>query len=183
MFYKVIDDVISEKYSRFIFDEIVKVPWTFVPNLSYSNSNSTDTAGFSYNFYLNKKYSATGQEIRNPEYNYIIPLLLTAMEKFNLDCELSQIFRSRVRLTIQRDRERVEDMHVDFSFPHLVLLYYVNTTDGDTVFYDQNQQIVDRVSPRRGRCVLFDGSIKHASSVSTLSPRLVINNNILLNNQ
>lgn len=183
MFYKVIDNAISEKYSRFIFDEIVKVPWTFVPNLSYSTSNNTETAGFSYNFFLNKNYTSTGTEIRNSEYNYVIPMLLSAFDHLGINCDLSSVFRSRARLTIQRDQQKIEDMHVDYSFPHLVLLYYVNTTDGDTVLYSKDNEIIERISPRRGRCVLFDGSINHASSTSTLSPRIVINNNILLNNQ
>lgn len=183
MFYKVIDNVISEKYSRFIFDEIVKVSWTFVPNLSYATSNNTDNVGFSYNFFLNKNYSVNGTEIRNPEYNYVIPMLLNAFDHLGINCDLNSVFRSRARLTTQRDQQRIEDMHVDYSFSHLVLLYYVNTTDGDTVLYNKNNEIIERISPRRGRCVLFDGSINHASSTSTLSPRIVINNNILLNNQ
>jgi hypothetical protein len=40
--------------------------------------------------------------------------------------------------------------------------------------------IRDRITPKRGRFVLFDGSILHSSSTSTLSPRIIINNNIRL---
>jgi hypothetical protein len=181
MLVKVIDNVISNRYSQFIFEEIVKLKWTFVPNLSYSNSNNTDHAGFSYNFYLDKNYSHCNEEIRSNEYNYVIPLLLTALEKFDLDVSINQIFRSRVRLTMQRDRSIIEDKHRDYNFQHLVLLYYVNSTDGDTVLFDNNGNILEKISPRRGRCVLFDGSIEHASSTSTLSPRIVLNNNILIN--
>jgi len=174
---KVIDNVIPDKYSQFLFDEICRLKWTFVPNLSHSDRNDTNYAGFSFNFFLHKMLSNNKEEVRTPEYSYIIPLLLQCFEKLDLDRNIENVFRSRVRLTIQKDKEEIESPHVDYPIPHLVLLYYINTTDGDTLFLENNK-IVDRVSPKRGRCVLFDGSVLHSSSSSTLSPRLILNNNI-----
>ncbi len=177
---QVIDNVISEKYSQFIFDQTVTLPWTFVPNLSYGNTDNYDAAGFSYSFYLHKKFNNKEEKtIHTEQYNYIIPLLLEAISKFNLNATIDNVFRSRARLTLNRERSKIEDKHVDYNFNHLVILYYINTTDGDTILYD-GDKIIERVTPKRGRCVLFDGSIQHASSSSTLSPRIVLNNNIIL---
>lgn len=176
---QVLDNVISDKYSMFLFDRISNLQWTFVPNLSYGNSDNYDSAGFSYSFFLHENYNQKEKlTISKPEYNYIVPLFFEAFEKFNLNAELENVFRCRARLTLNREQSKIEDKHTDYSFPHLVLLYYINTTDGDTILY-QNDQIVERVSPKRRRCVLFDGSMVHASSSSTLSPRIVLNTNIL----
>ena len=183
MFYRVIDDVISEKYSMFLFDNLTKTDWKFVPNLSYGNTNNYDAAGFSRLLYLKKEFDTSEEKktTTNPEYNYVAPMILEAFDKLNLNCDIDNVFRSRVRLTLNRETSRQEDIHVDYNFPHLVLLYYINTTDGDTILYDDNHRVIERISPKRRRCVLFDGLIKHASSSSTLSPRMIINTNILVN--
>lgn len=183
MFYRVIDDVISDKYSMFLFDELTKIDWKFIPNLSYGNSNNYDSAGFSKLLFLKKEFdnNEDRKTTITSEYNYVIPMILEAFDKFDLKCDISNVFRSRARLTLNREKSKEEEIHVDYKFPHLVLLYYINTTDGDTVLYDNNNMIIEKISPRRKRCVLFDGSIRHSSSSSTLSPRIIINTNILMN--
>lgn len=177
---KIADNTISEKYSKFLFDETVKLPWTFVPNLSYGNRENYDSAGFSFLFHLDKKFnSKEDKTVTASEYNYVIPLILSAFDRFGLNQSIETVFRSRVRLTLNRPTSVIEDPHVDYKTPHLVLLYYINTTDGDTVLY-QGDKIIERITPKRGRSVLFDGSIVHASSSSTLAPRLVLNTNIAI---
>jgi len=62
-----------------------------------------------------------------------------------------------------------------------VLLYYVNDSDGDTFFFDDDYNIIERITPKCGRMVLFDNSVKHASSPPQISKsRMVINSNIFL---
>lgn len=178
----VLDNVISEKYSQYLFNRCAQLKWSFVQDISYGTTdNGKNSPGFSYNFYLDKKFSASGETILSPEYNLIVPMFLECFDKLGKEFSIDDIFRSRARLTINRpelpDANRIDAPHVDYSIPHWVLLYYVNNTDGNTVFFE-NQQIVERIAPRRGRVVLFDGSIVHASSCSTLSPRIVINTNI-----
>lgn len=177
---KILDNVISDKYSMFLFDRIANLPWTFVPNLSYGNSDNYDSTGFSHSFYLHENYNQKEKKtLVTQEYNYIIPLFLEAFAKLNLNANLENVFRCRARLTLNKSISKIEDKHIDYNFSHLVFLYYINSTDGDTVLYE-NDQIVEKISPRRGRCVLFDGLTLHASSSSTLSPRIVLNTNILL---
>jgi len=178
MQFKVIDDIISEKYSRYIFESIADIKWTFLPDVTYGEAkNGINKPGFIFNYYVENQ---TNQQ----EYNTIKPLLLESFDQFNLNCSLDSVYRCRARLTIDRpemSKEYLVDApHVDYTFPHLVLLYYVNNTDGDTLFY-HNGEIINKVSPKRGRCILFDGSIVHAATTPTLSPRVVINTNIKMN--
>ena len=75
--------------------------------------------------------------------------------------------------------------HTDLPLPHLALIYYVNDSDGDTVFFEDktienNFKLVERqrVSPKKGRVVLFDGSHLHAGGYPTDVPRCIVNYNI-----
>lgn len=66
--------------------------------------------------------------------------------------------------------------HVDNDNPHNVYLYYVNESDGDTFFFNENKEVIERVSHKRGRIVHFDGSIYHAgSNPSKYDRRITIN--------
>lgn len=83
-------------------------------------------------------------------------------------------------------------IHVDRKCPHLVFLYYVRDSDGDTVLfnkrcdYDDDQflsedielQPVKRISPKKGRILIFDGSIYHATGIPKQKQRCVINFNV-----
>ena len=50
----VIDNVLSEKYSDLIFDECAKLPWTFVPDISFGSQAKRSVPGFSHSFYLGR---------------------------------------------------------------------------------------------------------------------------------
>ncbi len=68
--------------------------------------------------------------------------------------------------------------HVDQTRPHMVILYYCNDSDGDTFFFERDHKtIIDRVSPKKNRMVVFDGMTPHASSYPTTPYRVTINLN------
>ena len=66
--------------------------------------------------------------------------------------------------------------HIDFRYPHLVLLQYVSDSDGDTYFLDPNDDttIIDTVEYVPNRCVVFDGRLMHYGSTPSKKKRLVI---------
>ena len=74
--------------------------------------------------------------------------------------------------------------HIDFlDMPHHVLIYYVNDSDGDTIFFDENENEIKRVTPKRGRYALFNGNILHAGSNPIKSNyRIIINYNMVIPN-
>lgn len=70
--------------------------------------------------------------------------------------------------------------HIDQQFPHIVALYYVNDADGDTIFCDEHDhsKIIHRETPKRGKCVIFEGlHAYHASSSPTKNIRMTLNIN------
>lgn len=57
-----------------------------------------------------------------------------------------------------------------FHYPHIdhpngiSMIYYVNETDGDTYFFNEKLKVIKKVSPKKGRLLIFDSNIIHASS-------------------
>lgn len=115
-----------------------------------------------------------------------VPILVLMQEFLNKHgIELNKVIRIKINmLPISKSNGKYHMPHVDSDGPHKVFLYYVNDSDGDTVFFNERftgssmtefseQQ---RVSPKMGRGVVFDGSIYHASSSPKDSPyRCIIN--------
>lgn len=82
-----------------------------------------------------------------------------------------QLMRIKANMLVRTASEsRPFAPHVDMPIPHWVLIYYVNDSDGDTVILDktfpdrENAQVIHRVSPKRGRAVLFDGRHYHCGT-------------------
>ena len=105
--------------------------------------------------------------------------------------ELKEILRIKLNLTTPVPGYKSNNYctpHTDITTPHWVLLYYINDCDGDTIFFenpitgDQNPlKISYRISPKKGSCVLFDGSIYHTSSNPINFPtRINLNANVIL---
>ena len=90
----------------------------------------------------------------------------------NNDIEFGQFRRIKINLLTRKETKHLyHTPHVDFDQPHWTILYYVNDSDGATYFFknkydgtSQKLEIQEKVEPRQGRFVLFDGLQYHASS-------------------
>jgi hypothetical protein len=72
--------------------------------------------------------------------------------------------------------------HTDFENSKAkTAIFYVNDSDGDTFFFDNEGLIIKQVSPKKNRFVLFDSNQLHAGShPSKHDKRLTINYNFEL---
>jgi hypothetical protein len=71
-------------------------------------------------------------------------------------------------------------------------LYYLNDSDGDTFIFDKTlkdtpkvtsdtkYEIIKRITPKKGRAILFDGNKYHSSSGPTKGVRCILNFNLLI---
>jgi len=83
----------------------------------------------------------------------------------------------------------LDNFHIDDSEPHMVFLYYVNDSDGDTIIVDKKfngqkenvtlseNNIIARVTPKQGRIVIFNGAYYHTAEQPRHNMRCVINFN------
>ena len=127
---------------------------------------------------------------RSEAFHFVFPMVASAF-----DCigkEVKNFVTSRAFLTepLYSDTEPV---HIDLVDKHWTCLYYPHTIDGDTVFMKEFYPEVlmedvkthefhefHRVSPKKGRCVLFDGYRYHCSYRSASKNRVVINCNVVI---
>jgi len=105
-------------------------------------------------------------------------------------------------VTIHRMKANLQHKHicdkpVFFNPPHIdhvsdipkdhfaaVCLYYIDDSDGDTFFFDDEWDVIQRVTPKAGRMVLFENEVYHASSPpQKYDGRIVLNTNIFLPNE
>lgn len=95
----------------------------------------------------------------------------------NSGARCHDVLTGRIYVTTPQNTDKEHyDSHVDMQKWHKVLLYYVNDADGDTVFFNKKDGlIIDRVSPRKGRLVAFDGNIYHAAGIPKNGHRCVVN--------
>ena len=103
--------------------------------------------------------------------------------------EIKEILRIKANILSKTEKQNhIHPPHVDMTIPHMVLLYYVNDSDGDTIIFDQTyhseeipELTVNRtISPKSGAAILFDGLKYHSSSSpKNTKERIVLNINFL----
>jgi hypothetical protein len=101
---------------------------------------------------------------------------------------IKQLIRIKMNLCVyvKTDNPNAHGMpHVDFTEikePLMSAIYYVNDSTGDTLIFDQRfgqkapLTVKTRVTPKKGRLVVFDGGLLHAGNTPrTNTPRININ--------
>lgn len=102
---------------------------------------------------------------------------------------ISEYDRVKANMNLKKSEEwehKIATPHIDSKFLNRKsLLYYVNSSDGDTIIY--NERYADtldnipltqrqRVTPKRGRAILFDSDIVHSHMYNTeADTRAIIN--------
>lgn len=99
------------------------------------------------------------------------------------DCE---ILRCKLNVNTQDRRFSFNDhylAHYDVDDPDVVTaIYYVESSDGPTYFYDQNMEVIDLQMPEQGTLVYFPAQTLHSGSPPRNSQmRTLINFNVKVN--
>lgn len=171
---EVIDDFISVPYQHALLDKVAKnyeFPWNFMDDMSAvpKRDNLLGKSAAEFQHGLENIMYYEGNPNQNSEYIHLVtPLTYTIMQHYN-----SSIHLFRVKAGMVTNNHGVAYPHVDFSFDHKSLVYYINDSDGDTVFYNEwftgHDSVPDRftvqesVSPKMGRAVIFDGLQYHST--------------------
>ena len=92
--------------------------------------------------------------------------------------------RSFLQFPLNLKDRSVDTPHIDLHYrKHLVALYYVCDSDGDTIIYNERKEsesytIKQRVTPKQGRMVIFDGWLMHTAEQPLNNTRCVVNYNL-----
>lgn len=122
----------------------------------------------------------------------------TIMSKFNFNSLFSSYRVNRIKINllnppISASGEHYHVPHFDSKNLHdVTVIYYVNDSDGDTVFFNEkfegvvpkNLSIKNTVSPKKGRIAVFNSNQFHASRPPlNIDYRCIINMVFTLDNQ
>lgn len=110
----------------------------------------------------------------------------------DLDLEFTSLARMSINLGYPTQNSTWGcSPHVDHLYPHTQMLIYLNDSDGDTVIFDEQicsestsevydyecndrLPVMTRVSPKKNRILLFNGSNFHSMMTPTNSLRFVL---------
>jgi hypothetical protein len=180
----VLDDFVDNDTQRYIHDKIVhECDFRFLKDVSGNENQTYPSYGFVHilkdprNGYVSDLYDKISQPI---------------VDQFKIKgLQYREVYYNRiffqVPLATQFTKEH-NGVHVDLppELPHIAAVYYVNGSDGQTIIYEQchgddTAELKEhmRVTPKRGRLVLFDGSRYHCSSQPTINYRCIINFDLL----
>ena len=177
---KVIDDIVD------IFDqEIIKhqvfneTYFQYVDDVSIKNNQHQRRPGFKHIFDVDIIHKSIKEIVNN------------CNKKISNKGDILEA-RSFLQLPLNVDfaGTGVDTPHLDRFTPHLVFLYYVCDSDGDTIIYDyktekegdvpffEDVKELKRITPKQGRVVIFDGMYWHTAEQPTKDVRCIINFNI-----
>jgi hypothetical protein len=139
-----------------------------------NNINVVDCGQFVHSFTYVENNKVFSNSI-----NWNIPDKILKKFKEKIDIHNIDILRIKANL-ISESRKYSKDTygipHNDVDTEHYVLIYYVNNSDGDTVLFDENKNITDKISPKKGRILFFNGKTLHAGGHPVnFSHRCIIN--------
>lgn len=179
----VLDDIIPKAYQDDIEALLLRgTKWHFIEDVALgSYAEKVKTPGFTYTFF---EESMKNSDVDRTMCYATMPIVHSALDRISYAekyCPLRM--RSFMHLPLHENFKcEHNNPHTDSRINHFVVLYYVNDTDGDTFMFDQlagddtsSFTVYKRITPKKGRAIIFNGSRYHASSTPTIAQRCVIN--------
>jgi len=189
----ILDDLIEEDLQNQIEDAMFDCNWKFQMDNTYG-SNFLEKK---YKKFLNPfKYNISPSITTNLQSNSkIFQLFSPVIQKtcnhinFNLE-KISRCLAGIQGVQVIREKNKICNIHINQKTPHLVLLYYVNDADGETILFDKTTDdiqdddiyldekhefnVANKITPKQGRILLFDGRTYHSASSPTTGIRCII---------
>ena len=188
----VIDDFIDEEYQEDIKDVLLGkeewddllFPWNYIDDVTAAfEDDNQGRPGLSH-VYVEYNDDKTS-DIISDFHDLFIPLLELACD--TLEIPSARIIQGRSFLHFPLNLKSKEDdtPHIDLDEGerHIVVLYYVKDSDGDTIIYNERTEsdtytIKQKVTPKQGRVVIFDGGQYHTAQQAVNTVRCIANYNL-----
>ena len=162
-------------------------PWYYIDDIT---SNEGDPRiqkrqGFTH-AYVNYegREKSTGKQVSR-FHDVFVTMLQVACLKLNIMNVNVLQGRSFLQVPLNLKNKDVDTPHIDIldRSNFFVVLYYVCDSDGDTIIYNERKEsdqytIKQRVSPKQGRVVIFDGRLYHTAEQPLNNTRCIVNYNL-----
>ena len=190
----VIDDFIDKDYQEKIkiellggFDSNKKhhdsdFPWFYIEDVTAAGDDDSQHRPGLGHQYVEFDDQSPGYVVS--EYHELFKPLL---QKVGLKVGIRNVQVLQGRSFLQfpiKERGEPDLPHIDINNKiHIVGLYYVVDSDGDTVIYNERKEsetytVKQRVTPKQGRIVIFDGGLYHTAEQPLNNTRCIVNYNI-----
>jgi len=146
------------------------------PRPEFINDKVIDTPQFVHQFVsFNKAVSPFWIDVK-PIYNKLCELFNEQM--FIVRCKMNFNYPHR-----NYNKDSFHNPHVDSPYKEvLACIYYVNDSDGDTVFFNEKDEVCKAVTPKKGSICYFNSNIVHTGQPPfETKMRSIINFNITRN--
>ena len=190
----VIDDFLDKEYQEKIKNvlmgndhflwknEEINFDWYFISDVTdaYSSRQQKRSA-------LVHTYFEEGETIDDDIFNYLfLPMLKGVRERMKIKNMNVVQGRSFLQFPLSLKDKTPDTPHIDLDqgIEHIVALYYVCDSDGDTIIYNEREDqglesksytIKEKVTPKQGRMVIFDGTLYHTAEQPKDNIRCVVN--------
>ena len=160
-------------------------PWYYTEDVTGANdpdSQHRTALGHDY-VVMDDQNNPIGERISIFHYLFL-PMLKNVCREMKIKNVNVLQGRSFLQFPLNLKNKSVDTPHIDLHYrKHLVALYYVCDSDGDTIIYNERQKlgtytIKQKVTPKQGRMVLFDGSLYHTAEQPLNNVRCVVNYNL-----
>ena len=182
----VFDDIIDIEYQEKIKSILIGrkqykdyyFPWYFIDDVTKARDIDSQNRPALYHSYV-KDPSILDSEF----HDLFTDLIQSSCSRLNVDNVRVIKGRSFCQFPLNLKETTVDTPHLDGHADHFVMLYYVCDSDGDTIIYNEkvkseNYTIQQRITPKQGRVVLFDGAFYHTAEQPLNNIRCVVNYNL-----
>jgi hypothetical protein len=191
--YYVFDNIISIEEQKILNDYIKSsnIEWVSMENITGEYGGKSKTHKFPAKVHPKS-------ECKDKVINRIINNIeLIVTKKLNL--EFIKNYRWKINWTSPiGDYNPLDLLHCDTITEHIAMVYYINDSTGDTCIYNNingnntetfqknfnnvdynSYSLLTNVSPKMGRCVVFDGKLAHHGNYPLNGDRFIINFNFV----
>ena len=186
----VIDDFISLEYQEKIKQDLLGLenifPWHYSEDVTAAGDFDSQHRPAMSHQYVQIDDDNDTSEIISVYHHLFTPLLSKACQYLKIP--ETEVIQGRSFLQwplVNIDTSVVDLPHIDLDEgdEHIVVLYYVVDSDGDTIIYNERTESPSytekqRVSPKQGRVVIFEGGQYHTAEQPTKGTRCIVNYNI-----
>ena len=194
----VIDDFIELEYQEDIRSILLAgyqylgkdFPWYYIEDVTADgDADSQHRAALGHEYIIFDEGQSIEDQKATEEIDHFHYLFLAMLKHVCVRMNIKKINvlqgRSFLQFPLNLKDKSVDTPHIDLQQEHLVALYYVCDSDGDTIIYNERHEPADkvytvkqRVTPKQGRMVLFDGSLYHTAEQPKHNVRCVVNYNL-----
>jgi len=191
--YYVFDDIIPNE-EQMILNNYVKnndIEWESLENIIHRCEERVEEQKFPARVHPKPN-------CKNEEINRIIDGIELAVTK-KLNLEFVKNYRWKINWTTPiGEYNQMELLHYDTYTDHIAMIYYINDSTGDTHIYNnvngdnvevghknyyspdyKSYTLLTTVSPKMGRCVVFDGKLAHHGNYPINENRFIVNFNFV----